>query len=109
MQLLTDENAKIPLLLSTRRIRQNRTRLQKCTKINQKSSLAELFPSLIFALYSEFAIPASKQELSSPPFCAKRLSRLNNGRLLAVETTSVDGSQSLPFSVRLMKPLLALA
>ena len=58
--------------------------------------------SLIFALSAEFALSASKQELSSPPLLRQEtLSFKQMGAYSPLKLRGVDGSQSLPFSVRL--------
>jgi hypothetical protein len=100
---IADKKCEFPLLLSTRRIRQNRTRLQKMYKNKLKKFISRIISlSLIFALSGEFALSASKQELSSPPLLRQEtLSFKQMGAYSPLKLRGVDGSQSLPFSVRL--------
>ena len=58
--------------------------------------------SFFLAIYSEFAIPANKQEAPSPPLLRQEsLSFKQMGAYSPLKLRGVDGSQSLPFSVRL--------
>ena len=58
--------------------------------------------SFLLAIYSECAIPANKQEAPSPPLLRQEnLSFKQMGAYSPLKLRGVDGSQSLPFSVRL--------